>query len=101
MSQPTGPDIVGRLIDIQDLDDICVDKKSLEDENYFFPDNGADNKKVCRLLEIWSKTNSSYPGFVCVNLQDEYKLKGVQELVQLQKEMWFGAFNISNLAFVF
>ena len=66
---------MGRLIDVKELDDICVDEVSLEDENYFFLDNGSDDKKVCGLLEIWSKANSSYPGFVRINLQDEYKLK--------------------------
>ena len=101
VSQPMGSDIVGWLIDVKDLDDICVDEVSLEDGNYFFLDNSADRKKECGLIEIWKEVDSSQRGFEQLNLQDAYKLKGIQELVQLRKAMWFGQFNASNLAFVF
>ena len=101
VSQPTGSDIVGWLIDVKDLDDICVDEVSLEDEIFFFLDNGADGKKERGLIEIWKEVDSSQRGFERLNLQDAYKLKGIQELLKLRKAMWFGQFNASNLGFVF
>ena len=39
VSQPTGEDVIGKLIDISKLEDICVDEVSLEDKNYFLLDN--------------------------------------------------------------
>ena len=46
ISQPTGGDVIGRLIDVSDLDDICVDTISFEDKNYFFLDNGSEERKI-------------------------------------------------------
>ena len=45
VSQPTREDVIGKLIDISKLEDICVDEVSLEDENYFFLDNGSEEKR--------------------------------------------------------
>ena len=38
VSQPTGTNVVGRLIDVSGLDDVCVNKLSVENKNYFFLD---------------------------------------------------------------
>ena len=101
ISQPTGDDIVGRLIDVSDLDKICVDEVSLEDENYFFLDNGSEEKKACGLLQIWKPAESEKCGFTPLSASDTYKLKGIGELVETRKGLWFGSFNVSNLAFLF
>ena len=35
ISQPTNGDVIGRLIDVSDLEDICEDKISSEDKKLF------------------------------------------------------------------
>ena len=50
---------------------------------------------------IGKEVDSSQRSFEQLNMQDAYKLQGIQELEQLRKAMWFGQFNASNLVFVF
>ena len=36
-----------------------------------------------------------------MSAEDSYKLKGIPELAESSRGMWFGSFNVSNLAFLF
>ena len=63
VSQPTGPNLMGRLIDVSPLSDICVSELSLEDKNYFFLDNGADDEKNCGLLQLFKPVESVRDGY--------------------------------------
>ena len=55
--QSTGDDIVGRLIDVSDLDKIYVDEVYLEDKNYFVPDNGSEDKKYVASFKFGNQRN--------------------------------------------
>ena len=45
VATPTGSAVVGKLIDVSRLNDICVSKIDVEGENYLFLDNGQDENK--------------------------------------------------------
>ena len=77
ISQITGRDIIGRLIDVSYLDNVCMDKISFEDKNYLFLDNGSEERKICGLLQIWKPVESRRAGFVHLSTDDNYKLKGI------------------------
>ena len=77
ISQPTGGDIIGMLIDASDLDDICVDELSLEDESYLFHNNCSEERKIYGLLQIWKHVELRRVGFVHLSTTDNNKLKGI------------------------
>ena len=89
------------MIDVSDLDNICVDEISFEDENYFFLDNGSEERKICGLLQIWNPVESRRAGYFHLSAEDNSKLKGIPELEKSNRGMWFDEFNVSNLAFLF
>ena len=45
VATPTGSAVVGKLIDVSRLNDICVSEIDVEGENYLFLDNGQDENK--------------------------------------------------------
>ena len=57
-------------------------KISIENNNYFFLDNGSEERKICGLLQIWKPVESRRAGFVHLNAEDNYKLKGIPELAE-------------------
>ena len=102
VAKPDGVSVVGKLIDVSNLNNICIDKIDVEGANYFFLDNGEDdNKKICGLLEIWKPVESRTIGYTALSAIDRYKLKGINELVETRNAMWFGDYTMTNLAFVF
>ena len=40
-------------------------------------------------------------GFTRLSAEDAYKLKGVPEIAESSVGMWFGSFNVSNIAYLF
>ena len=96
----TNGTVVGRLIETSKLDNVCIDELSLDDDDYFYLDNGTKNK-MCGLIQIWKKPESGSMGYVPLVAQDRYKLNSVTELVETNNAMWLGSNNIVNLAFVF
>ena len=100
VAKPDGVSVVGKLIDVLNLNDICIDKIDVERANYFFLDNGEDdNKKICGLLQIWKPVESRTIGYTALSATDRYKLKGINELVETRNAMWFGDYTMTNLAF--
>ena len=102
VAKPDGVSVVGKLIDVSNLNDICIDEIDVEHANYFFLDNSEDdNKKICGLLQIWKPVESRTIGYTALSAIDRYKLKGINELVETRNAMWFGDYTMTNLAFVF
>ena len=100
VERPTGDRMVGKNIDVSKIDDININKLSLADEDYFFLDNSSGLKK-CGLIQIWKKQESETPRYTQLTAEDRYKLRGLSKLLQTHNAMWFGTFNIVDLAFVF
>ena len=45
VAKPNSSSVVGNLIDVSNLNNICIDKIDIEGANYFFCDNGEDDNK--------------------------------------------------------
>ena len=64
VSTPTDSTVVGELINVSKLNDICVSEIDVEGEHYLFLDNGQDeNKKICDLLQIWKPAEINRTGY--------------------------------------
>ena len=102
VSKPNDTDVVGKLIDVSVLNDVCIDEIDMDDENYFFLDKGEDDShKFCGLLQLWKPVDPSKIGYAPLSAVDKYKLKGISKLVESQSAMWFGSFKVTNLSFIF
>ena len=100
ISQPTGNDIAGRLIDVSDLDKIFLDEIFLEDKTIYSLIM-VQKKRNMWPPSIWKPVKSGKYGFTPLSSSDTYKLKFIGELVGTRKGMFFGYFNVSNLVFLF
>ena len=96
---PAGNDVIGRLINISGLDDIPVTEIGTGNANYFFLDNGTE--KICGLLHILKPIDTLIPGYERLSQTEQYRLRGINELVKSWTVMWFGSFSLENIAFLF